>query len=58
MGTRIFIWFAVEWASLYHHNEASLDLKVSIPGVDRGACRHPISRGSRVLTESLLGHRS
>jgi hypothetical protein len=47
---------------MYHHNEASLDLKVSIPSFDLGTCRYLISRGSRVLTKSLLdvgvGHRS
>jgi hypothetical protein len=43
-----------KWASLYHRNEASFDLEVFVLGVDLGACGHLISRGSRVLAESLL----
>jgi hypothetical protein len=62
VGARILIRLATEWASLYHRNEASFDLEVSVPDVDLGASGHLISRGSRVLTKSLLnvgvGHRS
>jgi hypothetical protein len=60
VGARVFIRLATEWASLYHHNEASLDLEVSIPGVDLGASRHLIGRGSTIFAKSLLriGHRS
>jgi hypothetical protein len=55
MGARVFIRLATERAIMYHHDEASLDLEVSVPGVDLGAGGHLISRGSRVLTKSLLG---
>jgi hypothetical protein len=43
VGTRVFIRLATEWDSLYHRNEASLDLEVSVLGVDLRASRHLIS---------------
>jgi hypothetical protein len=60
VGARVFIGLATKWPSLYHHNEASLDLEVSVPGVDLGASGHLINRGSRVFAKSLLliGHGS
>jgi hypothetical protein len=54
VGARAFIRLVTEWASLYHRNEASFDIKVFVPGVDHGASGHLISRGSRVLMKSLL----
>jgi hypothetical protein len=47
MGAHVFVGLAIEWANLYNRNEICLDLKVSIPGVDLGACRHLVSRGTR-----------
>jgi hypothetical protein len=60
VGARVFIGLATEWASVYHRNEASLDLEVSVLGVDLRASGHLISRGSRVLAKILLliGHGS
>jgi hypothetical protein len=60
VGAHVFIRLSTKWASLYHRNEGSLDLELSILGVDLGASRHLISRGSRIFVESLLpiGHRS
>jgi hypothetical protein len=60
VGARVFIRLATKWASLYHHNEASLDLELFISGVDLGASRNLITRESRRFAKSLLliGHRS
>jgi regulator of sirC expression with transglutaminase-like and TPR domain len=56
VGARIFIRLVTEWASLYHHNDTSLDLEISVPSVDLRAGGHPISRGSIVLAiASSLG---
>jgi hypothetical protein len=51
---------ATEWASLFHRNEAILDLEVCVPSVDLRASGHLIRKGTRVFAKSLLlvGHRS
>jgi hypothetical protein len=60
VGAHVFIRLATKWASLYHRNEASLDFKVSILGVDLGSSGHLISRGRRMFEKCLLliGHRN
>jgi hypothetical protein len=40
MGACVLIGFATKWASLYHCDETSLDLKISTPGVDLRTGKH------------------
>jgi len=55
VGVGILAWQATELACLHQRDEASVDLKASMPHIDSGPSRHVGNNGSGVITE-CLGH--